>query len=215
MPQPYKGNWGIMVDALKKRPKLAEHVGIIASKWSNAESKLGWLFSVILGTDAELGTAMYMAIISPAAQKAAMLAAAEHKLDSAQLEKLKTLYKNIEAPRVMRNTVVHGLWALPQTPHENPESIVLIDTAKFVKMTAAMSAPLTSIPDGERDRIKWLARHSKATSAPRESALEYKEADFIEIEDKIDAAIQEIRILLYELSPKPQMPSFGTEFPKA
>lgn len=69
--RPYKGEsvsaWMAPL-ALGLRPELAAEIAIVASVWSEIQHKLGAVFAAILGTDAELGIAIFLELRSEGPQ---------------------------------------------------------------------------------------------------------------------------------------------------
>ncbi len=185
MPQPYKGSgWKSGMDALKARPKLAAHIGTIAAMWSQIELQLGILLALILQADAQIATAMYMRLKSETVRLAAIEAVAEEKLTDDLLEEYNTLGEKIRKTGSQRDTIMHGLWAIPD---DNPESLVLIDPREFVTWASRAIGAHAKRSEGRGAGRAYIHR-----TAPFESALEYKESDFIDIQNRISELLKEI-----------------------
>ena len=135
MPKPYDGNWAYTARSLFAAPSLAAHIAVIAAMWSHVELGLGHLFSRMLSVDANIGVAMYQALISEAARDAALLAGAKEKLSEELFKDFETLLRQLKSPRRKRNEVVHGLWGT--TPTDDPDVLVLIDNKSLVRLWAA------------------------------------------------------------------------------
>lgn len=188
-------NWRFDPECIKQRPILAAHIGTIAAMWAQIETSLGNLLSKMLGTDAGVGTAMYLAIVSEQARTAALEAAAKEKLPSEFKEKFSALIKSLKSPRKKRNIVVHGLWAISDG---HPDSLILIDSNKFIRMWSANHAVSASTKSEEI--VAAIEKMTEAFKEHHSSVLEYRAGDFIRIEEDILQASQKIGKFDMELS---------------
>lgn len=183
MPQPFKGTSRGDRNVLLQRPELAARIANIAALWAQAELSLGMLFSQLLQTESVVGTAMYLSLISEQARDAAMQAAAQEKLPEQFKAEFVILASSLRSPRKERNAVVHGLWAISD---DKPDSLILIDSRKMVKMFSWVHA----------GNIKPLSesatRYTQAIKDQSESHLEYTIADLVRIENNITAALDRI-----------------------
>ena len=88
----------------------------------------------------------------------------------------------------MRNTVVHGLWAISDS---KPDSLILVQSDKLIKMVAASHV---------RDRSAVASqKHGDALQEMKESHLEYTEKDFLDIQNSIIKAGTQVAAFHFEL----------------
>jgi hypothetical protein len=104
--------------------------------------QLGWALAKLLGAGAEAGSAMYLALTSTSAQKAALLAAAKAVLDSEDLALFNALMELVKRVKDRRNTIVHGTWGWSA---QVPDALILIPGREAIKeaivFAQAHSAP--------------------------------------------------------------------------
>ena len=181
-----KNNWRYDQDSIKNRPALAAHIGTIAAMWSQIEATLGLIFSQLLGSHAVVGTAMYLSIISEQARDSAMKAAANEKLPAELKDKFEVLMSELKGPRKTRNKIVHGLWAISDH-HE--DCLILIDTRKMIRYWSFNNSPM----------IDFASRRIDAMKDHVSSTAEYRESDFLQIEDQISLAMRKVGVFQGEL----------------
>lgn len=195
MPQPYKGHWTSNQKSLSQRPQLAAHVGIITSLWAQVDVNLGNLLAIVLQADAHVATAMYIAISNDGARSAAMRAAAKECLGPDLLTEFEDVLGRVSEAAEQRNKVVHAIWAVPEN---KPDSIIRLDnrafTGWFASLTALNAKPRAVITDKDHKRML------KAMESHLGSAMEYKEHDFIQIEQRIETVLAAIGTLSVKLS---------------
>lgn len=202
MPQPFKGRYTINIlhAPMAQRPQLAKHLGIIASLWSYVELHLGHLLADILHTEARIGAAMYAAIRAEAARLAAMQAAAEAYLDDALLEEFQELKDRIKKTGDQRDNVIHGIWGISK---DRPDSIIWADARKDMKyfsmQNLELAKPTKKLTEKE---IKEINDFVNARQEHFGSFLEYKEQDFINIENSIQERLNEIWRFRYKIISK-------------
>jgi len=192
MPKPFSlaDGWRYDINSIKERPILGAHIGTIAAMWAQVEATLGVILSMLLGADSVVGTAMYASIISEQARSAAMNAAASEKLSAELMIQYSAIMNSIKTPRKSRNKVVHGLWAISD---KRQDCLILIDLKKYVRQLSFMQL---GFADPRRvDLEKW----SEATKDHDASLMEYKEADFIEIEEQILQVMKNLASFMHEL----------------
>jgi hypothetical protein len=184
MPQPFKGDWSSNKDVLKQRPKLAAHIAHIAHLWTQVDLALGHVVINMLKADAASGAAMFLSLRG--ARPAALDAVAQYALDADALKEFRQLTKKVRTVEGSRNDVVHGMWALPK---QGDDSLVWLDAASWVAWMAANTALHHKSSRATND--DWT-RMKLAMEVLNKSALEYKEADFIDIENRIQDLLAEL-----------------------
>ena len=185
MPKPFKESLRCARDAIKERPQLLNHIGIIATMWTHVDHSLGLLLSRILDTEAVVGTAMYFSLIGEKACDAAMKAATEVKLSPNLNTKFIELMNATKLPRKDRNKIVHGLWAISD---QRPDSLVLCDQKERANMYSYIYQGIVG---------KEL---EKAKNDHWSSLIEFEETDFIKIEEQISEVLDKIDAFTEELS---------------
>lgn len=173
MPQPYKGKWSMSSSTLEMRPKLATHVGIIASMWTQIELTLALIVAKMLNAEADIAGAMLLPVRSEATRFAIINAVAEDRLTPDMQEELKQLKKRIDNTGNERNRVVHGLWA----HSENEDTLILVSQKEMLKVYSGI---ITKLANQKPVEVKDYAE-----------MLEYSEKDFIQIESNIADRIKE------------------------
>lgn len=108
----------------QQRPELVPWIADVLIAWPYLENRLGLALAHLLGTQADIGIAMYNGLQSPASQFAAMRAAAEQVLDSEDRYVFELLLKLAETASTLRGRVAHGLWGHLS---EVPDRLVWID----------------------------------------------------------------------------------------
>lgn len=140
MPQPYNGQFRTLT-GLNDYPKMAAHIGIIASLWTHVEFQLGCLLATMLKAEAGLAITMYMVIRADAAKLAAIDAIANQTLlDSKLKEEYAEIKDKVAKTSVQRNKVVHGLWA---TVENDPDILVMVSPRLLLPVAASLIGPCT------------------------------------------------------------------------
>jgi hypothetical protein len=128
--------------AIRKNPDLCVALASVVNASAILDVQLGWALAKLLGTGAEAGSAMYLALTSASAQKAALLAAANAVLDAEDLALFNVLMELVRKVKDRRNTIVHGTWGWSA---QIPDALILIPGRDAIKeaigFAQAHSAP--------------------------------------------------------------------------
>lgn len=173
MPQPFKGKWAMSASTLEYRPKLAMHIGIIASMWTQVEVNLAMIVAKMLHAEASIAVAMYLPVKAEGARLAIMDAVAQERLTPQMQNEFEQLRKRIKNTGDERDHVIHGTWA----HGENQDTLILLSQKEMVRCYSNL-----------------LSNSAKQIETPAQdysSMLEYNEKDFIQIETNIRSRIKE------------------------
>lgn len=169
-------------DTLVERPTLTQHIGVIASIATTAETLTSALLTVMLGAEADLGAVLVTAIENEGSRIAVLKAISERCLAAKDQERFGDLLKKFRQRRLERNDVVHGIWGI--SPHPDyANALVWIDPRDFVRWMAAVVS-------------------GKAGAAAMErlfgAVRVYREHDFTQIEQRLKALHQEVQAFWIE-----------------
>jgi hypothetical protein len=98
--------------ALPARPQLAALVAEVIAFWSEVELQRGRLLGSLLGSSYEIAVAMYLALTSATAQRAALDAAARVALSDPEYELFRQMAALAKPAEAERNHFAHGLWGV-------------------------------------------------------------------------------------------------------
>ena len=193
MPQPFTRSWLPIYDACAQRPKLAAHIGRIAALWTYADYVLGSVLAEVLHIDARIGGTIYGAVKAEAARLAIIEAMADDCLSTELAQEYRKLRQRVKQTANERDNVVHGLWGLPVASMRSRQfflktgSLIWADPRDFVRVNAVWRSLLAK---PEKDRTAKDRAYVEQLQNVR--ALEYKEADFVAIEERIQERINEL-----------------------
>ena len=158
----------------RHRPALALLAMNVVAEWSILESFVTTLFTKMLGSSAEIGTEMYVALSGGAAQNAAFRAVADATLKGDEKDVFEAIFAEYKSISKMRNNIAHWVWG--HSP-ELPDAALLIDPKHFTRWRVSFDKAIASrtgesLPDTPRDKI-----------------FVYRDSDFILISNKIQRLI--------------------------
>ena len=190
MPQPLKGSCNQELNSIDEHPVLAACIGRIIAKWSVIEYYQSNILSLMLGSDAAIGSTLFGAVKADAARSAMLQAIAEEKLNPEALTEYTALNKRYKNTTKFRDAIAHNLWG---TSKEHPECLIMIDSRDQSKWMAYLTASLSSDRPSFQD-------HGKPS--PLENSFEsmrvYNEKDFLDAE----TAIKDLSVALSQFSYK-------------
>ena len=139
--------------------------------WSHIEGDLGSLLARMLKSDIATGVAMYQALTSSDAKRAALAAAAAQALPEWQQILLQAVQKATRSSRDQRNDFAHGAWGIAA---EIPDSVLLMPSKIVVERNVSMRQ--SHNVDGASVIIPTGLDHSQV--------MVYKERDFDEASNR-------------------------------
>lgn len=150
MPQPLsqvRANTEIAVDALYiyNYPEFAAQVMRVVAHWAHIDGNLATILSRMLRADIAVGAAMYTALSSAEARKAALLAAAGEALPEYQNLILRAVLKATAASRTQRNEFVHHVWGVAA---DLPEALLLLHPNVVLAVNVSHRQRTQILPDG-------------------------------------------------------------------
>lgn len=206
MPQPLR-SWpksGIEFSrgVVAKRPDLAIAIARIVAEWSKVEVALGNLLGIMLGTEAPIGAAMYLALTGSGAQYSALSAVADARLPTADLKrKFGVLIGDIRKKSKARNEVVHCMWLVCD---EFPDALIHCPQENHVEDQAIAI----------RERIVSGSLHEARIEYIRAMKL-YTAPDFADIEQRVcecNAAIYSFIVEFIDALPPGHIPPLAPKF---
>jgi hypothetical protein len=114
---------------------FAAHVMRVIACWAQIDGLLGSILSRMLKAEIEAGTAMYQALVSADAKRAALSAAASATCPEWQQLLLQAVQKATRPSREQRNEFAHGAWGLTK---EVPDSVLLMPVSIVVSRDVSM-----------------------------------------------------------------------------
>jgi hypothetical protein len=190
MPQPLKHYGSVVLepyDALQREPTLAAHIGTIAAMWTAVEMDLGKILVFLLNAEAAAAAEVYSTLVNIDPRLKVLKLLAKARLPPTLFAKLETLLDKTRRRVRERNTVVHGLWCYSEG---HPGALILHHPA---------------------ERIASLGRHLTTVFAPSiqfpyeaPKFMEYREKDFLAIQNKIRSLDAELLNLLGDVMELPQ-----------
>jgi len=117
MPQEIRGKVNVKINphALRSRAKLATHIGIIASMWSEIEEELVWLYVTALRTTPAVAAATLEKVFSLAIRLDMTRSALQLRYTPEVLKRFNALAETVKTRSRERNSIVHAMW----TVHRN------------------------------------------------------------------------------------------------
>src|ERR1700682_821777 len=117
---------GLGPRALHARPQLAALVAEIIGFWSEVDVQRGHLLSTLLGAGDGPALAMYLALTSTAARRAALLAVVHSVLNQVDEDLFAAISKYAVPIEDERNHFAHGLWGYSD---DVPDGLLLVNSA--------------------------------------------------------------------------------------
>lgn len=139
--------------------------------WAHIEGDLGSLLARMLKADIATGVAMYQALTSSDAKRAALAAAAAQALPEWQQLLLLAVQKATKASRDQRNDFAHAAWG---NAKEVPDAVLLLPTKIVVERNVSMRQ--RHVVDGTNVIRPIGLDHSQV--------MVYKERDFQDASDR-------------------------------
>lgn len=182
MPQPLPNYKWLLTGTkvFEHRPALAVRIANIAAGWCQIEILLGSLLATLLNAESDIGAAMYLALSGATSRNATLQGAAEHRLDTHDLQQFNELTNKVKSLQRRRNRVIHGVWAVSD---DYPQALIRSDPDEHI---AEFSAVPATTPAAELRETVDRAQNKRA------SWEIWNEQDFEEIEWGITVLFGEI-----------------------
>jgi hypothetical protein len=134
MPQPLsrvKRNAQIHVSpsAVQMQAQFQEDILKVIVFWAHIDGNIASLFSTMLKSDIEVGTAVYQAFNGLEARRIALFAAAEKALPEWQRIAIEAVWKATKQSRIQRDKFCHHVWGYSQ---DIPKALLLMDPSVVV-----------------------------------------------------------------------------------
>lgn len=137
----------------------------VIANWAHIDGDLSVILTTMLGADVHIGAAMYQALSSAEAKRAALLAAAKEALPDWKYIILQAALKATKPSRDQRNDFAHHVWG---TAPELPDAILLMHPNVVLQVN--VSCRQIQNQSGNRVITPQNLNYSKI--------MVYKEADF-------------------------------------
>lgn len=148
--------------------RFAAHAMRVIACWSHIEGDLGSLLARMLKADIATGVAMYQALTSSEAKRAALAAAAKEALPEWQQLLLQAVQKATKASRDQRNDFAHSAWG---NAKEIPDAVLLLPTKIVVERNVSMR---------QRHEIDGANNVIRPIGLDHSQVMVYKERDFVD-----------------------------------
>ena len=126
--------------ALLSQPQLAAYPMTVIARWADIDKTLAELLPLMLKSpDLTVGMAMFQALVSGEAKRAALMAAAAEALrgNADDHNLFLAVLRTIKGSRDRRNEFAHHLWGVAR---ELPDALLLVDPKDWVKHSTALQA---------------------------------------------------------------------------
>lgn len=190
-----KAGYSFGIDILDRHPELASYIAQTISIGSIIERRWSAILVQLLQADPLTGMAMYQALTSTVAQRAALGAAAKVRLIPQDFELFQAVQTAITPARKLRNDFAHHLWGESALV---PGGLVLIDPATIVDDEVSESAvhqilalkqqgPIVEGADRKRMKIyrkedlleaKGLVREAQVIVSDLWAALQFSDDEY-------------------------------------
>lgn len=133
MPEEIEGKIKLRVIpwAIRKRPQLGVHIGVISSIWSDIEEQLIWLFVFTVQAEAPLAAAILGEVFSVATKLNIIETAMQMRFSSQALKPWRRLTRRIKKAASERNEIVHSMWTLHR---KHPRALIRVAGISDPKM---------------------------------------------------------------------------------
>ena len=171
---PTRNDWqSIAIGEIVQHEAIATRIGKIIGMWSLVEHQFGHLLSIILHTDARIGSLLYSSIKSEAGRLAMLNSIVDERVKSGDQDEFRELRKRAKTVGSYRDELAHTPWAVSSTGE-----LVLLNSADQLKHEAHhVSASAVKCDDANTR----LFSHMEKTYGNNKS-YSTREFDFIESE---------------------------------
>ncbi|MSP76267.1 MAG: hypothetical protein EXR12_09040 [Rhodospirillaceae bacterium] len=181
MPQPVHYSQPIHVEfvpeAVLQRPELAAHIALISAWWNEIEARISAFLAALAGGEAETVISVFLAIKNDGAKRSTIDTISALKLSPDDYVRFQAILKRINERYSDRNTIIHGAWGIsPRYPDKLLWSDIRESTVLHIEM---MNLPAS-------DRAARLISEQK-------KIMVYGLSDFLQIEQRIQSAYEELR----------------------
>lgn len=167
----------ISADCIGGAPDFAEKVMRVIALWSHNDGNLAAILAVMLKTDIQTGVAMYHALTSAEARKAALFAAADIAMLEWEAILLRAVIRACRASRNQRNDFAHGIWGVSP---DVPDAIMLLDAEVVMEHNVSVRQPV--MVDGQRvirpkgidNKRVWVYRQKDFDAAHDDAQTAYQ-----------------------------------------
>jgi hypothetical protein len=168
-------------EALLKGPELAKYPMTVIARWGSIDRFLAELLVVMLrSTDLAVGMAMFQALTSGEARRAALLAAGAEALNPGSDDHcLFQAVLNVIAPsRNRRNDFAHHLWGISS---DLPNALLLVDPKIWVKQSTLAEVYERALSDpNPRWFFNALTQMPPTRFIDHKNVQVFRERDFLE-----------------------------------
>jgi hypothetical protein len=186
-------------EALSGYPHLASFVMQVIAIWAHIEGNLASMLTNCLRSDIATGAAMYQALISADAKRAALNAVAQSYLSESDFRIFQAVMKVVKPSRDRRNDFAHHIWAFsPEVPDAlllmHP-SVVLNHNVSWRQFIEDYKTPIAV----EEGKVRYVRPMPAKTSLDPTKIQVFRDADFQR--DLVAAeAADDYVMLLWELT---------------
>ncbi|HEX8388329.1 MAG TPA: hypothetical protein VF636_04870 [Sphingomonas sp.] len=117
----------------------------VIARWAHIDGDFATMFSHILKSDIEVGTAVYQAFNGTEARRLALFAAAEKGLPEWQAVALRAVWNAIKPSRDQRHQFAHHVWGFSE---ELPDALLLMHSSVIVERNISLRQRVQELPDG-------------------------------------------------------------------
>lgn len=119
----------VSASAIQQQPQFQEDVLKVIVFWSHIDGNIASLFSTLLKSDIEAGTAVYQAFNGLEARRIALFAAAEKAIPEWQRLAIEAVWRATKKSRQQRDKFCHHVWGYSQ---DMPKALLLMDPSVVV-----------------------------------------------------------------------------------
>lgn len=140
-----KATYRFGVDTFSRHSDLSPYISEVISLGAIADHEWATILIHLLKADAEAASAMYQALVSAEAKRAALTAAASIRLKGDDLALFNAVGKAVAHSRRLRNNFAHHIWA--DSP-EVPDVLLLIEPEALAEVEVSWVPALSQNPSG-------------------------------------------------------------------
>lgn len=168
------------------RPQLALNAMSVIAEWAILEHWINYLFIQLLGSSAEIGSAIFTSLSGGNARRAALNAVAKISLSIEEYELYIVIMQIAAGVRDERNKIAHWVWG--HAP-KIPDGVLLIDPIKLVKYDVEAKIYATKNP------------HEPPLLYPVNDIFVYYEKDFVDVSKRINRCMHFVRDFQIAITP--------------
>lgn len=199
MPQPIRKECEVVLDGLYSLPEHAQVLGQIVSLSGHLESTLGYLLAYLSGASATVAIPMFNAVTSSDGQRAMLRAAAEQRLQGAELDEFTDLMAEFRTRYGERNRLVHNIWGRAPS---HPEKAVWCHAKDYTRL------PMQFAVMQSQDELPFA--HQQLAEMWKHCSL-YTLQDLHDVFNRLNAFTNEVRRFIMKLLT--QHPVLGAQPP--